>query len=82
MSNAAAGAIENFRRRLGDSGVLTGAADNEPYERSARHAGGRAVVILRPGSEAELAWTVKTLSELQLPLVVQGAAIAGPHPGR
>ena len=70
----AARQIETFRCRLGDPGVLTSAADMEPYERSARHACGRAVAVLRPGSEAELAWTVKTLSELKLPLVVQGAA--------
>lgn len=63
-----------FRQRLGEQGVLTGAVDKEPYERSARHAGGLARAILRPGSEDELAWTLKTLSDLELPVVVQGAA--------
>jgi FAD/FMN-containing dehydrogenase len=66
--------IDAFRRRLGDQGVLTGAADKEPYERSARHEGGSALAVLRPGSEDELAWTVKTISDLELPVVVQGAA--------
>lgn len=74
MSEEASRHIEAFRRRLGDQGVLTEAADRAPYERSARHAGGSALAVLRPGSEDELAWTVRTISDLALPVVVQGAA--------
>lgn len=74
MSEAADRQIETFRQRLGEQGVLTAAADKLPYEQSARHAGGSAFAVLRPGSEDELAWTVKTLSDLALPVVVQGAA--------
>ena len=74
MSEVNVRQIEAFRQRLGEQGVLTATDDKLPYEQSARHAGGSAFVVLRPGSEDELAWTVKTLSDLALPVVVQGAA--------
>ncbi|MDM0045032.1 FAD-binding oxidoreductase [Variovorax dokdonensis] len=74
MSTGAIAPAEVFRSGLGVQGVFVDAADKEPYERSARHGGGDAVGVLRPGSEKELAWTVGMASQLGVLVVVQGAA--------
>ena len=83
MSAGAIGALDVFRSRLGAQGVSVDAEDKAAYERSARHGGGTAAGVLRPGSEAELAWAIETASRLGLSMVVQGAAtglVAGATP--
>lgn len=74
MNVEAAGSIETFQARLGAQGVLVANEDKLPYEKSARHAGGRAFAVLKPGSEVDLAWTIGRAASIGLQMVVQGAA--------
>lgn len=74
-SNAAAPAsvIEKIRQAVGPQGILTAAADLEPYVVDWRGVyRGTAAAVVRPANTAEVATVMKLCAETGTPLVPQG----------
>lgn len=63
----------DLRRLLGAGGVLSGPEDLRAYDTSARYEGGRAALVVRPASTAEVSAVVAYCVGRDLRLVPQGA---------
>jgi D-lactate dehydrogenase (cytochrome) len=77
MTAAARTDADVFARRIravvGERGVIAGEADMAPYLVDERgYYRGRARLIVRPGSTAEVAAVVRACAEMQVPIVPQG----------
>lgn len=60
--------------KLGARGLILDPKEMESFETSARHAGGRALAVVRPADMEELAWVVQELISSGAHVVTQGAA--------
>ncbi len=73
IATAPAGVIEKIRQAVGAQGILTAAADLEPYVVDWRGVyRGIAAAVVRPANTAEVAAVMKICAETGTPLVPQG----------